>query len=144
MVPMALFPAAQLARPRGLGRITLDDGPADAVRAALADDVDRLGKPVLIFDDILAQPWHATDGRYPAFVADSFWYWEAKSKGFLKGGGAEELIRRREFRSLVLDASMVGELGAAREAGYCEADPQPAGIRAAGMMLFVPCDPAPR
>jgi hypothetical protein len=138
MVPMALFPAAQLARPHALGRITLADGRADAVRAALAEDVDRLEKPVLIFDDILSQPWHATGGEYPAFVADSFWYWEAKSKGFLQEGGAESLIRRHAFRSLLLDNSMVGEMRAARESGYREAPDQPAGIRAAGLKLLVP------
>jgi hypothetical protein len=144
MVPMALFPAAQLARPRGLGKITLDEGPADEVRAALAGDVDRLEKPVLIFDDILAQPWHATGGKYPAFVADSFWYWEAKSKGFLQAGGAEAMIRAREFRSLVLGDWMAGEMKAARESGYCEAAVQPEGIRASGLKLLVPCESAPR
>jgi hypothetical protein len=143
VVPMAIFPAAQLAYPRGLGRISLA-GPAEfEARAGLARAVDRLEKPVLIFDDILSQPWHSTGGRFPAFVPDPVWYGWARDHGLLEGGGAGAMIRRHEFRSLVLGGWMTAEIEAAREGGFREADDQPAGVRDAGLKLLVPGGPGP-
>lgn len=140
LVPMALFPAAQLLRPRSFGRIELADAAEYAARSALARDVDGLEKPLLIFDDILSQPWHSTGGRYPAFVPDPVWYGLARDRGLLEGGGAPAMIRRREFRSLVIEPWRDGEISAAREAGYRRADPTPEGIRAAGLILLVAPD----
>jgi hypothetical protein len=142
IAPMAAFPAAQLAAPRSFGRIRLADAAEYAGRTSLAGAVDGLEKPVLVFDDILCQPWHATGDRYPAFVPDMNWYWVGKAQGLFKGGGADELIRRHEFRSLVLADWMAGEMKAARESGYCEVEP-PRGIRDAGFKLLVPCGPGP-
>ncbi len=144
LVPMALFPAAQLAAPRSLGRIILADPAEYAARARLARDVDALDKPVLIFDDVLAQPWHAGGGRYPTFVPDLNWYPVGRAQGLFEGGGADAMIRRHEFRSLLLDDSKAGEMEVARASGYCEAPAQPEGIRAAGLTLFVPCEAGPR
>lgn len=135
LVPMALFPAAQLAVPHGLGRIALAGPEEYRARDDLAKAVDRLEKPVLIFDEILAQPWHSTGGRYPAFVPDPIWYGWARDRGLLEGGGAASMIRRHAFRSLVLGDWMAPEMEAARASGYVEDGPPP-GIKAVGLKLL--------
>jgi hypothetical protein len=66
----------------------------------------------------------------------------ARAQGLFKGGGAEELIRRHQFRSLVLGDWMKDEMEAARASGFCEVEAPP-GIRDAGLKLLVPCEPSP-
>ena len=143
LAPMALFPAAQLARPRGFGRISLASPAESEDRAGLARAVDRLEKPVMVFDDILAQPWHSTGGRYPAFVPDPLWHVWARDHGLFEGGGAAAMIRRHEFRSLVLGDWMTPELEAAGESGYCEA-PTPEAFGPHRLKLLTLCKPAQR
>ena len=144
LAPMVAFPAAQLAAPRSFGRIRLADAAEYAARERLARAVGGLEKPVLIFDDILAQPWHASDDRYPTFVPDLNWFLAGKAPLLFEGGGAAPMIRRHAFRSLLLTGGMPAELEAAREAGYVEVPDPPEAIRAAGLKLLVLREDAPR
>jgi hypothetical protein len=117
ILAMAVFPVAQLVFPDRLGNLTIDS-PAEHEKAvALAAYVDRLPRPVLVEDGFLAQPWHATNGRYPAYVPDVPWYRMAKAKGWMADGGLEKLVRQQAFTCLLLKHDLVSPK-VAREAGY--------------------------
>jgi hypothetical protein len=89
-------------------------------RAAVAAVVHALPKPVLVSDDILAQPWHATGGTYPAYVIDPLWLFLGRREGLITGEGPGVLFRTGAVRSAVVPTD--GELRkAAESAGFaCE------------------------
>lgn len=100
-LPMLAFPAAQIAFPDRFG-VTHLASPADLERKrALAERLPEYPKPLFIVDDVLAQPWNANAGRYPAFVLDVYWTALAERDGLLPHGMVEGLIRGGRFRTVV-------------------------------------------
>jgi hypothetical protein len=132
---MAAFPLAQLAFPDRLGNLTIATPAEHAKTATFVAYLHRLPKPVLVEDPFFALPWHATDGRYPAYVPDVPWYSMAKSRGWMADGGLEQLVRRREFPCLLLKRGLVAP-AVAREAGY-EAAAFPPGVDSQDFQLYL-------
>jgi hypothetical protein len=103
-----LFPAAQAIFPRvdaGLihWNVTFADKESYATKARLAEVVKSLPQPMLVMDDILAQPWFTTSNRYPAVVLDQWVYFRAQNFGlFQKAQGLPRLFQQHYFASLLL------------------------------------------
>jgi|GEM_PF-2550534 len=114
-LPMIAFPAAQLVWTNRFGVTRLADAGQYQRRAAVAALVDALPKPVLVSDDILAQPWHASGGAYPSYVVDPLWVVLGRQAGFITGEGPGILFRTGAVRSGVVPAD--GELRRAAESG---------------------------
>jgi hypothetical protein len=117
-----LFPTLRLGVVRS--NLVFGDGERYAQRREMSALLARLPKPVLIPDEVLSQPWHATAGRYPAFVMDGLVYEQAEKIGLLEGGGLVGKVRRREFGAVVA-APNSAFARAAAEAGYEEVVPPP-------------------
>ena len=84
--------------------------PVVVVTAAGArEDIERLvaslPKPLYTDDELFAQPWHATGGRYPAVMLDHVYYDTAYPRG-LVGSGVEGLFRDRYFAAALLPSSV--------------------------------------
>jgi len=95
LLPMVAFPAAQLLWPNHFGVTRLAADTDLRRRAALADALAGLPKPLFIDDDILGQPWHATENRYPALVLDRLWL----SIAIPPGGGQDFAKRALEWQA---------------------------------------------
>ena len=67
-----------------------------------AEWVDALPKPILIRDEILAQPWHATGERYPALMLDYTYYADALRHGTITDGGVAHLVSERYFATMLV------------------------------------------
>jgi hypothetical protein len=117
-----LFPTLRLGVVRS--NLVFGNGERYAQRREMSALLARLPKPVLIADEILSQPWHATAGRYPAFVMDGLVYEQAEKKGLLEGGGLVGKVRRGEFGAVVAAPNSAFAREAA-EAGYEEVVPPP-------------------
>jgi hypothetical protein len=94
-------------------------------RRAAANYVRRLPQPVLVGDrhtlnEMLTLPWYTTGNRYGAFVPDGFWQGIAIREGELRWDFAEELVRKRSFRSLFVARSGPWQrlIGPALQSGY--------------------------
>jgi hypothetical protein len=121
-VPMIAFPAAQLVWTNRFGVTRLADAQQYQRRVAAAARVHALPQPILISDDILAQPWHSTGGAYPAYVIDPLWMFLGRRAGLVPSEGTGALLRTGAVRSAVVPAK--GELRTVAEAaGFtCTAD----------------------
>ena len=116
-VPMFAFPAAQLVWTNRFGVTRLADAGQYRQRAAVAAIVAALPKPVLVSDDILAQPWHASGGAYPSYVIDPLWVFLGERAGLIAGDGPGVLLRTGAVRAAVVPTD--GELRkAAVAAGF--------------------------
>lgn len=104
LVPMIVFPALQLALPNRFGVTRLATAEMRAAKRELARRVDALPKPAVVLDDVLAQPWHSSGGRYPAVVLDNVWFDIAARRGMLRHGGPETLLTRGLARSALVPA----------------------------------------
>jgi hypothetical protein len=103
LVPMELFPAAQLIWPNRFGVTRLLATPqAREQRQALAQFVRSAPKPVYIVDDVLSMPWYTRAPNDPsAIVMDATWYSLAKTAHLIEGGGVESMINQGAFRTVV-------------------------------------------
>jgi hypothetical protein len=139
LIPFAVFPWAQLARPNALGRTVLctpDDG---AELARLAEAVARLPKPLYSDDEIMSLPWHSTDGRYPALVLDGTWYGIARREGLLAQEFPYDLLGSGRFRSALFPAEHPHLRGLEERGTRCELlGPSPFGMRFAACALERP------
>ena len=108
----------------GLGaraeRLQLGSEGEYATRAALRDRLRALPRPVYIDDEILGQPWHANDDRYPAIVLDHVFYDAASAKDLVEPGGVMSLVDRRYFGTVVAYVPPWPVFRAARSARYVE------------------------
>ena len=57
------------------GRLRLITQQQEDERRMLASLIASAPKPILFVDDIFSQPWHSTNGSYPAFVNYSAVFW---------------------------------------------------------------------
>jgi hypothetical protein len=135
ILAMAAFPLVQLAFPDRLGNLTIATPSEHEKAATFAAYLHRLPRPLLVEDGFYAQPWHATDGCYPAYVPDVHWYCMAKARGWMTDGGLEKLVRQRKFRCLLLGRNLVSP-SMASEAGYQPAS-FPPGVDSQGFALYV-------
>jgi hypothetical protein len=104
LLPLAVFPWAQLARPNAMGRIVLctpDDG---AELARLSAAVALLPKPLYSDDEIMSLPWHSSDGRYPALVLDGTWYGIARRERLVAQEFPYDLLGSGRFKSALFPA----------------------------------------
>lgn len=74
---------------------------AAARRHVLVEHIQQVPKPLFFDEEVLGQPWHATDGKHPATVIDHVFYKGAKRKGLLAGGGVGKLIEDGHYRAVI-------------------------------------------
>ncbi len=135
IIPMALFPAYQLVRPNHFGVQRLLTAERLAARESFGKYIKTLPAPVFIDEEVFAQPWFSTAGKYPAVVLDHVFYDAARAKGLLQGGGVGEWVREGHFRTLLIEET--DELfPIARECGF-QVSELPSGIVLEGKQLFV-------
>ena len=141
VVPMAAFPAAQLLWVNRFGVTRLVTPEQRRARAALAAAVDALPAPLFVSDDILAQPWHSSGGRYPAYVIDPLWADLGRRRGLIAGSAPAALIRSGAVRAAVVPA--VGGLRKVAEAAGFRCEPLDAAPPQAPLAACV-ASPPPR
>ena len=103
LIPMELFPVAQLVWPNRFGVTSLLPTPeAREQRAALARFVRAAPKPVFIEDEVFSMPWYSSlpDGA-GAMVMDGLWYALAQNAHIIEDGGVERMIREGCFKTVV-------------------------------------------
>jgi hypothetical protein len=72
-------------------------------RESLAQQLRSVPKPMLIFDEIFNQPWHSSDGQFPALVViDEASYRAATAHGLISGDGLASFARERRMASVVI------------------------------------------
>jgi hypothetical protein len=98
------------------GRLRLLTRQQEEDRGVLAGLIAAAPKPILIIDDIFAQPWHSTNGAYPAFVIDRVVLAELEMRGVVKDDRIATLIKLQHFRTVVV--SEPGYVSVARQNGY--------------------------
>jgi hypothetical protein len=135
LLASCVFPAAQLVFFNQLGDLTNGSDEDYQRLVAFGKFVETLPKPLFVDHSIFGQPWRATNGKYPAFLVDFYWYNAAKHKGWIQNGGFESLVRKRQFRCLLLNTGPISK-EAALEAGY-RPSPIAPGIDPLGFHLFV-------
>ncbi|HZR26135.1 MAG TPA: hypothetical protein VFA59_21235 [Vicinamibacterales bacterium] len=110
----------------------------DAVRARMT----QLPKPLFVNDEILGQPWYATDSGYPAVVLDGVFYSAAEGQGRLERDGVLSLIDDRYFATLIVPQPPWVWTRRAVAAGYEQKASLSAGDST--WVIFVRSDTAPR
>jgi len=98
---LCIMPIAQIALNR-MGPITRVTNEEVSEKRQFRLFLQALPKPLLITDEIYALPWHSSDGSYPAVTIDPVYYYAAKERGLLEGGGLEQLVKNRFFASAIL------------------------------------------
>jgi hypothetical protein len=101
LLPLLLFPIAQLAMPNRVGRTVLCSKEDGAELAKFAAEIGGLPKPLFTEDEIFSLPWHSTDAHHPAVVVDGTLYDIAKREGFLDRNFPVKLLEVPRFRSVV-------------------------------------------
>jgi hypothetical protein len=109
------------------GRLRLLTQQEEDQRRLMAGVIAAAPKPVLIIDDIFAQPWNSTNRSYPAFVIDPSVLNELRLRGVVKDDRIATLIKLRRFRTVVLlDQNYIS---VARQNGYEYAAAVPNGFQ---------------
>jgi hypothetical protein len=112
------YPLAQLLFPDRIGRLTLATAEEYADSERLAEFVAGLPGPILVEEQMFAEPWHSTGGAYPATVLDGYYYLSARAAGLLReSGGVDALIASHRYPAMLLTNSL-GFVRAAEAAGY--------------------------
>ena len=112
------FPVAQLVALDRIGNLTVASPAMIDEARRIESRLKALPKPIFAEESMFGEPWHSTDGRYPAFVLDNYFFFSVRIKGGTKDGPAiEQLVTERRFPTLLL--SGVRRLDAvALAAGY--------------------------
>jgi hypothetical protein len=84
------------------GRLRLLSPAEEQDRRALANAIAGAPKPVLILDDTFSQPWHATGGKFPAFVVDPNVLADLRRTKIIPDDRIATLIELRRFRAVFL------------------------------------------
>jgi hypothetical protein len=118
---LCAVPIAQIVL-NGMGPITRVTKQEALQKREFAHFLQNLPNPLFISDEIYALPWHSNNGSYPAVTIDPVYYYAAKEKGLLEGGGLKKLVENRCFGSLIL---LPGDdlIETALDAGYFIASP---------------------
>ncbi len=103
MLPLLLFPIAQLAGVRGTGNVKLLDPQESLARHELVRFIEPLPKPLFTHRPIVSLPWYATNDTYPAYPLNECYIPFAQMKGLIKTNPPSERIEARWFGSLLLD-----------------------------------------
>jgi hypothetical protein len=130
-LPTVAFAAALLVPLPRLARILTIGTPVDRLEFGSSDELARrqaaaarmreLPKPIFIDDEILGQPWFATDNRYPAVVLDHVFYDTALAQGRLERDGVASLVDDRRFAAMLVAEPPWANSRAAIAAGYVRA-----------------------
>jgi hypothetical protein len=99
LIPWALMPLIQIARPGRYGRTTLCSEEDNRELARLARVVAALPKPLYADHDVFSQPWQATNDRYPSLVLDGTWYDVAEHVGFVPSNFLDQMFIQGRFAS---------------------------------------------
>jgi len=114
--------------------------PADQAQHRLLEQVlAGAPKPAFVDDEILCQPWHANDNRYPGLAPDFLMYAIEQRHGLVTDGGLAYLVTHGMVNALLVVATplMTSELlEPARAAGFT-ARPLPDQLAAVGWVLLV-------
>lgn len=132
----AAFCGVQIVRFNEIGRLTLASREEYLRTRDFAAFLERLPKPVFIRHGILAQPWHSTEGRFPAPVVDWLFYTTAEKRGLLRKGGLARQVAERRYGTLVIGRDGV-LYPTAVAAGY-EPFPMPPDFKRWGLILLRP------
>jgi hypothetical protein len=103
-------------RGKDFGRLRLLTQQQEQEQRLLAGLVAAAPKPVLVIDDIISQPWHSTDGRYPAFSIDPIILLNMRLRGVMKDDRIATLIQLHRFSTVVV--SVPDHISIARQSGY--------------------------
>jgi hypothetical protein len=133
-VAMTAVGVAQLLVPNRFGRITLSDTLQYPYRDRLRRFMKSLPKPIYIRDEMLAQPWHTTDGQYPAPVMDHSNYRDAVARGVITGPGILEWVDQRRFATFMVDPR---DPAVPLLRGAYHQPPLPPEIAELGVLIFV-------
>lgn len=109
------------------GRLRLITQQQEDERRMLASLIASAPKPILIVDDIFSQPWHSTNGSYPAFVMDPAVLGELELRGVVKDDRIGTLIKLQHFRTVVV--SEPTHISVATQNGYDYVAAAPGGLQ---------------
>lgn len=100
---MMVLPVVQFFGPPFLGQPMLLTESMRTIRQSLLTQLDELPKPLYVNDPIFSLPWHASDGKYPAFTLDRCYLPYAQAAWRIRGQPPSERIKSRWFRALLLE-----------------------------------------